>query len=133
MSKTIHYFELELLAIFAWRLQLDALQPPMNPNAMTLNSGALIVMPRPDIEVPSPTHDAIEASLFAEVNIPYRPEGKDFGVTYTFHIFGLPNAAPALTEMPILKHYIGHIHHRYFDKAFYRGELDIDDKETTEQ
>lgn len=124
MTKTIPYFELELVGIFAqgtWTVT--------NPNARV--HGDFVIFPVAELEPGSESAQAVRDNVFAEVNIPYRADrgsDDDAGYTYTFHLFNKPNSLPAIPEMMLLKELIPAIHQDFQGWAVRRGVIEVEDE-----
>lgn len=133
MSKTVEGYEVEMVALFAHHIGNYRFLGAGNPAATVLRSGSLVVMPvSSEIEPDSESERAITDHIFAEINIPYWQDQLGKRYVYTFHIFGLPNAVPAIYEAVILKQEMATIHEIYQDRATSIGPIEIEQETTND-
>jgi hypothetical protein len=64
---------------------------------------------------------AVRQQLFAEINIPYRPD-LDTTICYTFHIFNLAHHEIALDEAVFLQDIITDIHRDFGERIRAKGD-----------
>lgn len=74
------------------------------------DEGIIMTIPVADLR-PGDAYDAIQANLFAELNIPYHTD--DAIYCYTFHLFNKLNNELALVEAAQLQSIIERIHADY--------------------
>lgn len=126
-AKIIDCYEFEMIALFSHYLNDNVrFMRADHPAATILHGGKLIIIPLSEMQPGSESQKAVAEHLFAEVNIPFWQDDRGKRYVYTFHIFGLPHAVPAINEIMILKGVIAAVHQVYHERASPMGPIEVE-------